>query len=127
MSATQTTDQTQAFDDADYADPRLRLDQVDGKDVNKISVRFSGTVELTRTNPDHVALFRRLVLGKEIDVAELLAPTGRVVGRQNRQVLGSDGYVTDLVQTAVVSVTNIGGFAADPKPGDDGYDDPGQE
>jgi hypothetical protein len=103
-------DQEQAFDASAYADPRLRLDPVNGKDVDKIAVRFGGVIELTRSNPDHVEVFRKLVLGKEIDLAELLPLTGRVTNQQNRQRLSADGFVTDLVQTAVVTVTDIGGF-----------------
>jgi hypothetical protein len=119
--------QEQAFDDADYADPRLRLDQVNGKDVDKIAVRFGGSIDLTRKNPEHVALFRKLVLGKEIDLADLLPLTGRVTNQTNRQRLSPDGFVTDLVQTAVITVTDIGGFAGDPRPDDDGHGDPAQE
>jgi hypothetical protein len=35
--------QEQAFDDADYADPRLRLDQVNGKDVAATPTTSSST------------------------------------------------------------------------------------
>jgi hypothetical protein len=116
MTPTTTTkpapEQEAAFDAAAFDDPRLRLDYVDGKPVDKINVRFAGTIELTRSNPDHVELFRKLILGKEIDLAELLPLTGRVTNRQNRQRLSPDGYVTDLVQTAVVTVTDVGGFGA---------------
>jgi hypothetical protein len=118
---TTAPEQEAAFDAGAYDDPRLRLDYVDGKPVDKINVRFAGTIELTRSNPDHVELFRKLILGKEIDLAELLPLTGRVTNRQNRQRLSPDGYVTDLVQTAVVTVTDVGGFGvATPDDGEGG-------
>ena len=120
-----TAEQTTAFNPNDYADPRLRLDQVDGKEVTGIRVKFSGTITLDRKNPAHVALYRRLALGKELSADEL--PLGlRVAGRHNLQKVDEDGYVTDLLQTCVLQVTDLaGGF--DPRPGDDTYGDPGQE
>jgi hypothetical protein len=78
--------QEQVVDPAAYDDPRLKLDDVDGKRVDRISIRFSGTVDLERSNPEHVAKFRSLKLG----------------------------YVGYDAQTVVVKVTDIGGFGASP-------------
>lgn len=104
-------DQEPAFDAAQFDDPALKLEYVDGKKVDKISVRFAGTVELTRSNPEHVALYRRLALGKEIDFADMPQLSGMVTNKPNRQVRDGNGYVSDVHQTAVITITDIGGFA----------------
>lgn len=102
--------QTQVLDPSAYDDPALRIPKVDGKKVDKISVRFSGTVELDRLNPEHVAFFRdTLKLGKEIDLADL---SGVVQQKPPRQVATKDGYAGDVKQTAVVKIHTIGGFGA---------------
>lgn len=104
-------DQEQAFDAGKYDDPALALDRVDGKAVDGIAIRFSGTVTLDRKNREHVALYRKLILGREVDLGELMPLTGRVVNKPTRQVLDANGYVSDVAQAAVIKVTDVGGFA----------------
>lgn len=126
-------EQEQAFDAGAYDDPRLRLDYVDGKRIDEISIRFSGTVKLTRTNPEHVELYRRLALGKEVDFADMPPLAGIVTNKPSRQVRDGNGYVSDVHQTAVVTITDVGGFGAetaasgDPDPDDDDGDGDGGE
>lgn len=64
------------FDPAQFDSPALRLDQVDGEDVQKIAAKFSGTVWLDRSNPDHVTLIRDLRLGQTVtlQVEALVGP-----------------------------------------------------
>lgn len=103
--------QEKAFDPSVYDNPKLRLPDVDGKKVDKIQVRFSGTVELDRLNPDHVAFFRdALRLGKEVDLGRL---SGVVQQKPPRQVANKDGYAGDVRQTAVVKIHTIGGFGGE--------------
>lgn len=109
---TAPAEQESAFDAGAYDDPRLRLDYVDGKRVDRISIRFAGTVDLDRTNPDHVDLYRRLTLGKEVDFADMPPLGGRVSNKPNRQVRDKEGYVGDVAQTAVITITDIGGFGS---------------
>jgi hypothetical protein len=71
------------FDREAYKAPELRIDQVDGQEVDKIWIRFSGKVALDRTKPDDVALFNRARLGQELEI--------RVAGRGAR--VGT-GYTT---------------------------------
>lgn len=106
----ETPEQTEAFDASEYDDPRLRLDQVDGKDVDEIAIRFSGTIELNRKSPEAVELYRRFQLGHKIDLGEFLPLFGMVVGKPNRQILDANGYVANVGQTAVVRITDVGGF-----------------
>lgn len=54
------------FDRSQYQDPTLRIDQVDGQDVDKIWLKFTGRVALDRTDPGDVALFNKARLGAEL-------------------------------------------------------------
>jgi hypothetical protein len=129
MTPTKTAppaEQEAAFDAAQFDDPALKLEYVDGKKVDKISVRFAGTVELTRSNPEHVALYRRLALGKEIDFADMPQLSGMVTNKPNRQVRDGNGYVSDVHQTAVVTITDIGGFAGAATTASEPDDDDGE-
>jgi hypothetical protein len=125
---TTAPEQEAAFDAGQFDDPRLRLDYVDGKRIDEISIRFSGTVKLTRNNPDHVELYRRLALGKDVDFTDMPPLAGIVTNKPSRQVRDANGYVADVHQTAVVTITDVGGFGAetaiglqpDPAAGDDG-------
>lgn len=100
--------QTEAFPAADYDDPKLRLPEIDGKKVNQIAIRFSGSIVLDRSNPEHVAYFRdTLRLGAEIDLADL---SGVVQQKPSRQAATKDGYAGDVRQTAVVKIHTVGGF-----------------
>jgi len=54
------------FDRAAYQAPGLRIDEVDGQEVDKIWLKFSGRVALDRTKASDVALFNKARLGKEL-------------------------------------------------------------
>lgn len=71
------------FDRDAYQAPGLRIDQVDGQEVDKIKIKFSGSVVLDRTKADDVALFNRVRLGKDVEL--------RVAGKGAR--VGT-GYTT---------------------------------
>lgn len=73
-------------------------------------------------------LYRSLTLGKEIDLGDLAPVTARVTGKRDRQILDKEGYLSDLGQIVVLTITDVGGFAepaAAPAAGsdDDGGDD----
>lgn len=110
MPPTKTKPETsELFDGAEYDDPKLRLPYVDEKPVDKISIRFSGTVDLDRMNPDHVELYRRFTLGHKIVLGDV---AGIVLNKPSRQVRDKEGYVSDVAQTAVLSVESVGGIGA---------------
>lgn len=71
------------FDRGAYQAPELRIDQVDGQEVDKIAIKFTGRVTLDRTDPQDVALFNRIRLGRDVEL--------RVSGRGAR--VGT-GYTT---------------------------------
>lgn len=106
---TTTSDGGELFPAANFDDPKLALPPIDGKRINQIRVRFSGSVTLDRTNPEHVAWFRdTLKLGAEIDLGRL---SGVIQQKPSRQAATKDGYAGDVAQTAVVKIHTIGGFA----------------
>lgn len=56
---------------------QLRIEGFEGHTVDVVRVTFGGSVELNRNDPDAVALFKQLKLGKRVD----LTISGRVKGR----------------------------------------------
>lgn len=118
--------QTEAFPASDYDSPALRLDYVDGHKVDKISIRFAGSVDLDRNNPEHVALIRALKIGADVDFADMPPLAGYVSSKPPRSVRSGDGYRADVAQTTVITITDIGGFgaAAAAKPGPRAVPDP---
>lgn len=56
------------FDRDAYQAPELRIDRVDGQEVDRIALKFSGRVTLDRTNPADVQLFNRIRLGREVEL-----------------------------------------------------------
>lgn len=54
------------LDRSQYQREDLALQRVDGNDVDRISLKFSGTVFLDRSQPADVALYRKLSLGRDV-------------------------------------------------------------
>ena len=54
------------FDKAKYDNPELALPKVDGEGVDRIAVKFSGTVYLDRSDPRDVELMRNMRLGNDV-------------------------------------------------------------
>lgn len=69
------------FDRSAYQAPELRIDEVDGQEVDKIWLKFSGRVALDRTKAADVAIFNRARLGAELEL--------RVSGKGARVGTGS--------------------------------------
>jgi hypothetical protein len=96
-----TTDEEAAagdglFDKADYTDPKLYLDQVDEKDVDKIRLDFSGSILLDRRNPDDVEFMRGLKLGQDVT----LKVEAAVSSKRHGYTTGRDGDLDAVVYTA---------------------------
>lgn len=107
--------QEQVFDPAAYDDPALKIDTVDGHKVDTIAIQFSGTIELDRTNAEHVALFNRMKIGADVDFEQMPPLAGYVRAKPPRAVRSGDGYRADVAQTAVIAITDVGGFGAEAK------------
>jgi len=56
------------FDRSQYQKPELRIDEVDGQEVDKIWLKFTGRVALDRTKASDVALFNRVRLGSGLEL-----------------------------------------------------------
>lgn len=120
-------EQTAAFDAEAYDNPALKIDTVDGHKVDKIAVRLSGVVELDRTNVEHVELFNRLKIGADVDFDAMPPLAGYVSSKPPRSVRSGDGYRADVAQTAVITITDIGGFGAEAKASADTQANPQHE
>jgi hypothetical protein len=108
-------EQTQAFDAEQYDDPELKIATIDGHKVDTIAIQFSGTIELDRTNREHVALINRLKIGHDVDFTDMPPLAGYVRSKPPRAVRSGDGYRADVAQTTVIAITDIGGFGAEAK------------
>lgn len=52
------------FDRSQYDDPQLQLAKIDDQGVDRLRISFAGSVDLDRSSPADVALFRKLRLGR---------------------------------------------------------------
>ncbi len=95
--------QTEAFDAARYDDPELRIQKIDGQGIDKIRIAFTGSVMLDRSNKADVALFNKLLLGKEVEL--------RVAGKISKTATGwttnRDGDLDAVVGERTVKVDTV--------------------
>lgn len=94
---------TALFDARDYSDPRLSLDQIDDKDVDKIRIEFSGSVMLDRKNPEDVALMRSLHLGQSLE----LRVAATVGSKKHGYTTGKEGDLDAIVYTGGLKVDTV--------------------
>lgn len=91
------------FDASAYDREDLALPKVDGHAIDRIAVAFSGEVMLDRSNPDHVALFRRLTLFKN---AELWI-SGSVKGIGTTGATNREGELDVVVGKRSIKVEHV--------------------
>ena len=91
------------FNPRAYDDPALQLPTVDGQGIDKIELKFGGTLKLDRSKPDNVALYKRLQLGKSID----LKLGGRVAGVSTKGSTYSDDNLSDVVGAKIINIDTI--------------------
>jgi hypothetical protein len=91
------------FDARDYTDPRLALDQIDEKDVDKIRLEFSGSVMLDRKSPEDVALMRSLKLGKALE----LRVAATVSSKKHGYTTGKEGDLDAIVYTGGLKIDTV--------------------
>jgi hypothetical protein len=91
------------FDKSQYNDPKLYLDKVDEKDVDKIRVDFSGSVMLDRRNPRDVEFMRQLALGKKVQLDVLTVCSSKKHG----YTTGKEGDLDAIVFTGGLKVDSI--------------------
>jgi len=91
------------FDQTDYDDPRLMLDTVDGRDIDKIRLAFSGNVMLDRKDPNDVDLIRKLKLGQDLE----LRVSAQCAGKAQGFTTGKEGDLDAVVYTGGLKVTTV--------------------
>lgn len=97
------TDSDALFDKAAYDDPALRLPKVDGEHVDKIALKFSGTIFLDRKNPQDVDLIRKMRLGRDVT----LQVEGRCQGRGYEYATNKEGDLDVVIQANRVKVETV--------------------
>lgn len=61
-------EQATAFDRSQYEREDLQIPKVDGQSIDRIALKFSGTVFLDRSEPSDVAVYNALRLGRDIEM-----------------------------------------------------------
>jgi len=95
--------QTVLVDRSEYEREDLAIDKVDGNAIDRIRITFSGTVSLDRSEPNDVALYNRLRLGREVT----LKVEGRASGTGAKEATGRDGDLDVIVGLKTVTVTTV--------------------
>lgn len=91
------------FDPADYRDPTLALPQIDGHDIDRIAVQFSGEIMLDRSDRDHVALWKRIKLGQNVE----LWVEAKGTGFAGKGATSKDGDLDVVVAKRTVTVHTL--------------------
>lgn len=91
------------FDKSDYDREDIALPKVDGETTDKIAVKFSGTVLLERTDPNDVALMRKMRLGGDIT----LMVEAKCAGKGHGYTTSRDGELDAVVLTHAVRVHTV--------------------
>lgn len=91
------------FDTDDYRDPTLALPQIDGHDIDRIAIKFGGEIMLDRSDPAHVALWRRVKLGQKIE----MWVEAKGLGYEGKGATNKDGELDVIVAKRSVSVQHV--------------------
>jgi hypothetical protein len=91
------------FDKSQYETEELALPKVDGEPVDRIAVKFSGTVFLDRSSAADVELIRALTLHSE----RTLLVEGKVSGKTYAGATDREGELDVVVQQVTVKVTKV--------------------
>jgi hypothetical protein len=84
---------------------QLQIPGFEGHTIDTVKVAFSGTVELNKHDPDVVELFRRMKLGKRVD----LAISGVVAGHSfAHRVSDEDGVEVTSQRKLSVDTIEVG-------------------
>lgn len=91
------------FDKSQYEREDLQISKIDGQSVDKIRVKFSGSVMLDRSDPADVALYNRLLLGEDCE----LRVAGNVSGSGGGKTTNKDGDLDAIVGQKTVTVDTV--------------------
>jgi hypothetical protein len=91
------------FPAADFDAPGLQLVKIDGEQIDRIALKFSGTVFLDRSDPRDVALMRAMRLGNDI--------TLQVEGKCSKKGYGfstdREGELDVVVQEHAIKIETV--------------------
>lgn len=96
------------FDRSKFETEELALPKVDDQTIDRISVKLTGEIMLDRSDPADVALFRKLKLGKEVE----LRLAGKVTGSGGRGNTNRDGDLDVVVGTKTIKADTV--YVLDP-------------
>ncbi len=77
------------FDRSQYEREGLAIKNVDGNAIDRIGLKFGGTITLDRSNEDDVALYNRLRLGQDVT----LRVEARCAGTGAKEKADADGHL----------------------------------
>lgn len=91
------------FKKEQYDREDLQIPTVDGETIDKIRVNLTGSILLDRSSPADVALFNRLMLGKECE----LRCAGKVSGVTTGYTTNREGDLDAVVGGKTVKVETV--------------------
>lgn len=91
------------FDRSQYEREDLAIAKVDGQQIDKIRVKFSGSILLDRSDPADVALYNRLTMGKEVE----LRCAGKVTAVGAGWTTNRDGDLDAIVGEKAIKVETV--------------------
>ena len=91
------------FDASMYDQPELRLPKVDGRNQQRIAVKFTGTVYLDRTDPADVALYRDIEAGRNVE----LTVQGTCSGFAAKFGQDTDGNLDEITGERTVKIHTV--------------------
>lgn len=94
---------TGLFDASRYDSPELQITKVDGQGIDKIRIAFTGSIMLDRSDPRDVALFNKLILGKDVE----LRCAGEVVRTATGWTTNRDGDLDAVVGERTIKVGTV--------------------
>lgn len=91
------------FDRSQFEREELQIEKVDGIGIDKIRVKFSGSVMLDRSDPADVALYNRLRMGRDVE----LRCAGKVAGAGAGWTTNREGNLDAVVGEKTVKVDTV--------------------
>lgn len=95
--------QTAILDPTEYDREDLQLPKVDGQAIDRIALKFTGTVFLDRADPADVALYRKLTLGHDITL--MVEGTSRSTAAKG--ATNKDGELNVILGEKGVTITTV--------------------
>ncbi len=91
------------FDRSQYEREDLAIPKISGNPIDKIRVKFGGSILLDRSDPADVALYNKLTLGKDVE----LRVAGKVAHEGGGYTTNRDGDLDAVVGEKSVKVDTV--------------------